>query len=70
MQTIRLALGKVNEIAKTLLPKYEDSIKGPNIGKIVHEVYDLDAFEPKAEWQAVYDQVCLEARDLGLPLEN
>jgi methylamine--corrinoid protein Co-methyltransferase len=63
-----LSLEKVNEIAKTLLPKYEDSIKDPDIGQIVHDVYDLEAFKPKPEWQALYDQVSEEARELGLPL--
>lgn len=63
-----LPLEKVNEIANTILPKFEDSIKDPHIGKIVHEVYDLEAFKPKPEWQQVYDEVKQEAIDLGLPL--
>ncbi|MFV1950021.1 MAG: monomethylamine:corrinoid methyltransferase [Anaerolineales bacterium] len=63
-----LSLEKVNEIAKILLPKYEDSIKDPHIGKIVHEVYDLEKFQPKPEWQQVYDEVKQEAIELGLPL--
>jgi hypothetical protein len=58
----------VNEIAKTLLPKFEDSIKDPHIGKIVHDVYDLEKFEPKPEWQQVYDEVKQEASGLGLVL--
>lgn len=63
-----LSLEKVNEIAKALLPKYEDSIKDPNIGQIVHDVYDLEAFQPKPEWQKVYDEVKQEAIGLGIPL--
>jgi methylamine--corrinoid protein Co-methyltransferase len=63
-----LSLEKVNEIAKTLLPKYEDSIKDPNIGQIVHDVYDLEAFKPKPEWQEKYDEVKQEAIGLGIPL--
>jgi methylamine--corrinoid protein Co-methyltransferase len=65
-----LALDKVNEIAKTLLPKYEDSIRDPNIGQIVHDVYDLEEFKPKPEWQEIYDQVRQEAIDLGVPLDS
>lgn len=63
-----LTLDKVNEITNTILPKYEDSIKDPHIGKIVHDVYDLKKFEPKPEWQKVYDDVKQEAIDLGLQL--
>lgn len=63
-----LPLEKVNDIAKALLPKYEDSIKDPHIGKIVHELYDLKAFQPKPEWQSIYDEVRQEVIDLGLPL--
>lgn len=63
-----LPLEKVNEIAKTLLPKYEANIKTPNIGQIVHEVYDLEAFQPKPEWQEKYDEVKQETIGLGIPL--
>ena len=63
-----LPLEKVNQIAKALLPKYEDSIKDPNIGQIVHEVYDLETFQPKPEWQEKYNEVKQEAIDLGIPL--
>lgn len=52
-----LPLEKVNEIAKALLPKYNDSIKDPNIGKIVHDVYGLETSKPKPEWQEVYNKV-------------
>ena len=65
-----LPLEKVNEIAKALLPKYEDRIKDPDIGQIVHEVYDLESFQPKPEWQEKYFQVKREARELGLPLDS
>ena len=63
-----LPLEKVNEIARALLPTYEDSIKDPNIGQIVHDVYDLEAFQPKPEWQEKYNEVKQEAIDLGIPL--
>jgi len=63
-----LSLEKVNEIAKALLPKFEDSIKDPHIGKIVHDVYDLEKFEAKPEWQGMYDEVKQEAAGLGLNL--
>ena len=63
-----MSLGKVNEIAKAVLPKYEDAIKNPDVGKIVTEVYDLENFKAKPEWQAMYDEVKEESIGLGLPL--
>ncbi len=38
--------------------------------RIVHEVYDLESFQPKPEWQEKYFQVKREARELGLPLDS
>ncbi len=63
-----LPLQKVNEIAKALLPKYEDCIKNPNIGYVVSDVYDLGTFQPKEQWQKIYEAVKQEAVDLGIPL--
>jgi len=63
-----MSLEKVNEIAKVILPKYEDAIKTPDVGKIVTDVYDLEKFEAKPEWHAMYDEVKQEAIDLGMPL--
>jgi methylamine---corrinoid protein Co-methyltransferase len=63
-----MPLEKINEIAKAILPKYEDAIKTPDVGKIVTEVYDLEKFEAKPKWQAMYDEVKQEAIDLGMPL--
>jgi hypothetical protein len=63
-----MSLEKVNEIVKTVLPKYEDAIKNPDVGKSVTEVYDLEKFEAKPEWQKMYDEVKQEAVDLGIPL--
>ena len=63
-----LDLEKTNEIANIFLPKYEESIKVPDLGKSVKEVYDLDKFEAKPEWQQMYDEVKEEAIKAGLPL--
>ena len=63
-----LSLNKVNEIAKALLPKYEEYIKNPKVGYVVNDVYDLETFKPKEEWQMIYDTVKQEAIDLGIPL--
>lgn len=63
-----LPLQKINEIVKELLPKYEQSIKNPNVGKPVNEIYDLKTFEPKDEWRKIYEEVKKEAVELGIPL--
>lgn len=61
-----MSLEKVNDIANAILPKYEESIKVPDIGKIVTDVYDLEKFEAFPEWQQMYDEVKQEAIDLGM----
>lgn len=63
-----MSLADVNEMAKTFLPKFEQSIKSPNIGKSVKEVWDLQNFRPLPEAEAAYDAVRKEAVDFGLPL--
>jgi methylamine--corrinoid protein Co-methyltransferase len=65
-----LSRAKVNEIANTLLPRYEDQIKDPDKGKSVHETYDLKAMKPVPEWEAIYWKVKREAIALGLPLDD
>jgi methylamine---corrinoid protein Co-methyltransferase len=63
-----MALSDVNELVKQVLPKFESTIKSPNIGKPVQEVWDLKNFRPLPEAEAVYDQVRKEAVEFGLPL--
>lgn len=63
-----MELSDVNELVKTILPKYEDRIKTPNIGKPVQEVWDLKNFKPLADAEAAYDAVREEAIAAGLPL--
>jgi uncharacterized membrane protein YdcZ (DUF606 family) len=38
--------------------------------QIIQNVYDLEAFKPKPEWQQKYDEVKREARELDLPLDS
>jgi methylamine--corrinoid protein Co-methyltransferase len=63
-------LSKVNEMAKAFLPKYESAIKDPDVGKPVTEVWDLEKFQPKPEWEAMYRKVKKEAIDFGFPLDE
>jgi methylamine---corrinoid protein Co-methyltransferase len=63
-------LSKVKEMAEHFLPKYEDAIKDPDVGKPVKEVWDLENFKPLPEAEAVYRQVKQEAIDFGFPLDE
>ncbi len=54
-----------NEIAKTLIPKYEDRLMNPPKGKSFTECFDLKTLKPTKEWQDIYDRVWKELEDLG-----
>ena len=56
-----------NEIAKALIPKYEDRLMNPPKGKSLTECFDLETLKPTKEWQDIYDRVWKELGDLGLP---
>ena len=60
---------QVNEIAKVLIPKYEDMLMNPPKGKGTRECYDLKTFKPTQEWLDIYLKVKKELIDLGVPLE-
>ena len=59
----------VNEIVKQLLPKYEDTIKTPDLGDTFQHLYNLDTMQPIAEWEAIYRKVKKEAIELGIPMD-
>jgi methylamine---corrinoid protein Co-methyltransferase len=65
-----MSRAQVNELAKAILPRYEDQIKNPDKGKPVGETYDLKAMKPMPEWEAVYQKVKREAIALGVPLDD
>ena len=58
-----------NEIAKKLIPKYEDKLKYPPKGKSFPECYDVKKLKPSDEWLNIYLKVKKEVIDLGIPLE-
>lgn len=60
---------QVNEIARTLIPRYEEQLFHPPFGQSVRECYDLSRWEPKEDWLALYDRVKAELRDMGVPFE-
>jgi methylamine--corrinoid protein Co-methyltransferase len=60
----------MNEICKELLPKYEDRLKNPDVGKPFQEAYNVDRLEPTAEWEDIYRRVKGEMIKLGIPLDE
>ncbi len=60
---------QVNEIAKVIIPKYEDMLMNPPKGKGTRECYDLETFQPTREWLDIYLKVKKEVIELGVPLE-
>ena len=64
-----MELDKVNDVVKALLPKYEDSIKEPDLGIPFQKAYNMDTLEPTPEWEGMYRKVKQECIDLGIPLD-
>jgi methylamine--corrinoid protein Co-methyltransferase len=60
---------KGNEIVNQLIPKYEDKLKTPDIGKPFQDVYDLDTLTPTQELQDLYLGVKQELIEMGLPVD-
>lgn len=59
---------KANEIARILIPKYEEMLKSPPKGKSVRECYDLKTWKPTQEWLDIYTKIKREVVELGVPL--
>lgn len=55
-----------NEIAKTILPKYEQMFANPPLGKRFRECYDVSSMKPTAEWLNIYETVKSELKEIGL----
>ncbi len=65
-----LSRKEANEIAKKIIPKYEDQLKNPPKGKSIYECYDLKTQTPTPEYQAMYEKVRKELIELGMPLDK
>jgi len=59
----------VNEIVKDLLPRYESTLRTPDLGRRFQDLYDLGTLLPVEEWASVYRRVKREVTELGIPLE-
>jgi len=56
------------EIVKKLLPRYEEKLADPPIGKAFQECFDLRKLKPSEEAVKLYNGVKKELIDLGVPL--
>jgi methylamine--corrinoid protein Co-methyltransferase len=61
---------QANDIAKKILPKYEDKLIAPEKGQSVNECFDLASLTPKPHYAALYQKVRSELLDIGLPLNK
>ena len=61
---------EANEIAKKILPKYEDKLGTPDKGLPLQECFDLQAMAPKANYAELFSRVRKELMDLGMPLDK
>ena len=59
----------VNEIVKELLPRYQDTLREPDLGRSFQDLYDLERLLPIPEWEATYHRVKQEVTEIGIPLE-
>lgn len=59
-----------NEIAKRLIPLYEQHLLNAPMGKSFRECYDLAHLKPSDEWLGIYRNVKKKLIDLGVPLED
>ena len=63
-----LSLQEGNELVLELLGRYESIFDNPdgNPGLPFDQVYDLMTIHPKPEWEAMYEEVKKELRQMGL----
>ena len=61
---------EANELAKKVIPLYEDKLERPPKGKSFLECYDKDTLEPSNEWLGIYKKVKNDLIKIGYPLEE
>lgn len=59
-----------NEVAKKVLPKYEDRLSNPPNGQSVLDCFDLKEMRPSPEYLKLYQNIRKELIDLGMPLDK
>jgi methylamine--corrinoid protein Co-methyltransferase len=66
----RQKLDFANDVAKSVLPKYEHMFANAPIGKRFHECYDIGRMTPSAEWIDVFRSVRRELKEIGLQFDE
>lgn len=61
---------QANEIVKELLPRYEETLQKPDLGRSFRQLYDLETLTPIPEWEVMYQKVKREVISLGVPLDG
>lgn len=56
------------KIVRALIEKYEYTLNERKDGLHITEVYDMDTMEPKEFWQAMFDEVAADLKELGLEI--
>ncbi|MGI6093990.1 MAG: monomethylamine:corrinoid methyltransferase [Lachnospiraceae bacterium] len=66
----KLTRKQANEIVLKLLEKYEPILqkKNSNLGVCFSEAYDMQTITPVPKWQAMYEEVKAELKEMGLEL--
>ena len=59
-----------NELAKKILPKYEEKLASPDKGLPITECFDLQRQQPKDNYIELFNRVRNELIDLGMPLDK
>ncbi len=57
-----------NEIVGVLIPKYEEILEHPPMGKSFTECTDIKTLQLTKEWSGIYEGIWRELVDLGLPM--
>ena len=55
-----------NAMIRKIYQKYEHTLDEPKLGQPFNEVYDVKTIEPTPAWQACYDKVKADLRDMGI----
>ena len=63
-----MKLSDANELAESLLKKYESKMNAPPLGKSLYECWDPEARKPTAEYHRVIGKYKKEMADLGVKL--
>lgn len=59
-----------NELAKKILPKYEEKLQSPDKGQSLTECFDLKKQQPLPHYVELFNRVRNELIDMGMPLDK